>query len=235
MADHILIVVTNHTELGDSGEKTGWFCSEVSHPLEVFREAGFNVTFCSPKGGKAEVDPGSVDRSDELNAKMLDNTADMDSLSNTFKPEDLDASAYKAVFFAGGHGAMWDFPDNSALQQLTRTIYDSGRVVSAVCHGPAALVNAKVGDGSLLVANREITCFTDSEEVAVKKDGDMPFMLASRLEERGATLNHAADFEACVRVSDRLVTGQNPASAHGVAQEVVRLIMASNERIVANP
>ncbi|GAA3969653.1 type 1 glutamine amidotransferase domain-containing protein [Allohahella marinimesophila] len=234
MADHILIVVSGHQTLGDSGEPTGWFCSEVSHPLEVFREAGFNVTFCSPQGGATQPDPGSLDRSDPLNSKLLDNKADMESLATTFKPEELDGTAYKAIFFAGGHGTMWDFPDHAGLRKLIQSCYDSGNVVSAVCHGPAALVNAKLGDGSYLVAGKDVTCFTDSEEAAVEKDDIVPFLLESRMRERGATVHTAPDFGVCVQVSERLVTGQNPASAQATAQAVVDLVFNSDKRVVAH-
>src|SRR5690606_10213299 len=113
---------------------------------------GFNVTFCSPQGGATQPDPGSLDRSDPLNVKLLDNKSDMESLANTFRPEELDGGAYKAIFFAGGHGTMWDFPDHAGLRKLVQTAYESGNVVSAVCHGPAALVNVKLRDGSYLVA-----------------------------------------------------------------------------------
>jgi putative intracellular protease/amidase len=135
-----------------------------------------------------------------------------------------DAARYDAVFFSGGHGTMWDFPDDASVQGLIRAVYEHGGVIAAVCHGPAALVNARLSSGAFLVEGKEISSFTDEEEIAVKLEKVVPFALESTLRARGARFVEAPNFERKVAVSERLVTGQNPASATGVAEEVVRLL-----------
>ena len=134
------------------------------------------------------------------------------------------ARGYAAIFFAGGHGTMWDFPDDARLQRLTATIYEKGGVVGAVCHGPAALVNVKLSDGSYLVAGRTVAGFTNEEEEAVGLTKVVPFLLESRMIERGATITKAANFQAHSVADARVVTGQNPASATGVAEKIVGLL-----------
>jgi putative intracellular protease/amidase len=186
----------------------------------VFRAAGWEVDFLSPKGGLAPMD--GVDRADPVNAAFLDDAALVERTKSTVAIPAADAARYDAVFFSGGHGTMWDFPDDAGVQSLIRTVYERGGVVAAVCHGPAALVNARLSDGAYLVAGKEVSSFTDEEEAAVKLEKVVPFALESRLRERGARFVEAPNFERKVAVSGRLVTGQNPASATGVAEAVVR-------------
>ena len=140
---------------------------------------------------------------------------------------DVEAADYDAIYFAGGHGTMWDLPDNDALKRLTADIYEAGGVVSAVCHGPAALVNVTLSDGSHLVDGKELAAFTNDEEAAVELTEAMPFLLETKLRERGARFKAAPNFESNVVVSERLVTGQNPASATGVAEAIVELVGGS--------
>lgn len=217
----VAIVLTNHGQLGDTGKPTGFYLSEASHPYTVFRAAGWEVDFLSPKGGVAPMD--GVDRADPVNAAFLDDAALVERTKSTVAIPAADAARYDAVFFSGGHGTMWDFPDDAGVQSLIRTVYERGGVVAAVCHGPAALVNARLSDGAYLVAGKEVSSFTDEEEAAVKLEKVVPFALESRLREHGARFVEAPNFERKVAVSGRLVTGQNPASATGVAEETVRL------------
>jgi putative intracellular protease/amidase len=135
-----------------------------------------------------------------------------------------------AVFFAGGHGTMWDFPVSPAVQKVVRGVYEAGGVVSAVCHGPAALVNARLGDGSYLVAGKRVASFTDQEEEEVKATKIVPFLLASTLTAHGALHQRAPNWSANVVVDGRLVTGQNPASARGVGETVRDLVLAAARR-----
>lgn len=227
MKKKVLIAVTNHDQLAGTGKPTGWHCAEVSHPLKVFRDADLVVDFVSPNGGHAPMDPGSEDHDDPVNRAFLDRADDQRKLADTLSPGQVDPSEYGAIFFAGGHGTMWDFPDASQLQTLTAQIYEKGGVVGAVCHGPAALVNLKLSDGKYLVNGKNLSCFTNEEERKVGKTDVVPFLLATRLEEQGAEHVFAAPFEACVEVSERLVTGQNPASADGVAEQMVRLLKSA--------
>lgn len=216
-----LIVLTSHGRLGDTGKTTGFYLSEASHPWEVFTKAGYTVDFASVEGGKPPMDGVKMD--DAVNKAFLEDPAVKTKLEKTLRPEDLQVSEYTIIFFAGGHGTMWDFPDNSTLNALTSNMYERGGVVAAVCHGPAALVNVKLSDGTYLVKGKTVSAFTNDEEKASGAEKVVPFLLEDRLVARGATFKKSANFEKHVEVSDRLVTGQNPASAKGVAEEAVKL------------
>ena len=218
----VAIVLTNHGALGETGKPTGFYLSEATHPHEVFRKAGYEIEFLSPKGGVAPMD--GVDRSDPINAAFLDDASLVERTRTTIPIARADPSRYDAVFFSGGHGTMWDFPDDRGVQELIREVYERGGVVAAVCHGPAALVNARLSSGVYLVAGREVSSFTNEEEVAVELEKVVPFALESRLRARGARFVEAPNFERKVAVAGRLVTGQNPASATGVADAVVGIL-----------
>ncbi|MGB5959190.1 MAG: type 1 glutamine amidotransferase domain-containing protein [Coleofasciculaceae cyanobacterium] len=218
----ILIVLTSHGTLGDTGKETGFYLAEVSHPEDVFTRAGIMVDYVSPKGGKAPMT--GIDLEDPLNKTFLDDANKIVQVENTLNPSQVDVSDYDAIFYAGGHGTMWDFPDNEALANIASTLYEQGKVVGAVCHGPAALVNLKLSNGDYLVAGKTVSAFTNEEEKAVELTEVVPFALESKLIERGAKVTKAANFQPHVVVSDRLVTGQNPASAAGVAEKMVELL-----------
>ncbi|MEY3143465.1 MAG: hypothetical protein RLY21_1958 [Planctomycetota bacterium] len=220
----VAIVLTNHGQLGDTGKTTGFFLSEATHPYEVFHKAGYEIDFLSPKGGEAPMD--GVDRTDPINAAFLDDEALVARTKSTTSIAKAMSVPYDAVFFSGGHGTMWDFPNDASVQELIREVYERGGVVAAVCHGPAALVNARLSSGMYLVAGKEVSAFTDEEEVAVKLETVVPFALESTLRARGARFVEAPNFEKKVAVSERLVSGQNPASATGVAEAVVELLSA---------
>lgn len=219
----VLFVVSGHTELGDTGKKTGYFLSEVAHPWHVLSQAGVGIEFVSPSGGAVEMDPKSNDLEDPINVEFLA-SPDAKVLNNTMKPSDVNPADFSAIFYAGGHGAMWDFPNNAELAQAAATIYENGGVVAAVCHGPAGLVDIKLSDGSYLVAGKKLAAFTNAEEDAVELTSVVPFLLADKLTERGAIHVPAKNFEAHVVVDERLVTGQNPASATGVGEKILELI-----------
>lgn len=221
-SDRVLFVLTNHDELGDTGEETGYYLPEAAHPYRVLREAGHEVEFVSPEGGAVPMDPESRDLDDEANAAFLE--AEGDALESTLAADEIDPSDYAAIYFAGGHGTMWDFPDCRPLAEATARIWEDGGVVGAVCHGPAGLVNVRLSDGSYLVDGREVSCFTNEEERAVDCDDVVPFLLETRLEERGATVLKAEPWQEKVVVDDRLVTGQNPASAEGVGEAMARAL-----------
>ena len=218
----VAIVLTNHGQLGDTGKPTGFYLSEATHPYEVFHEAGYEVEFLSPKGGLAPMD--GTDVKDSINEAFLADEALVAQTRSTIAIPAVDPARYDAVFFSGGHGTMWDFPDDPGVQALIRAVYERGGVVGAVCHGPAALVNARLSDGTYLIAGKQVSAFTDEEEVAVKLEAVVPFALESTLRERGAIFVEAPNFEEKVAVSGRLVTGQNPASATGAAKAMVVLI-----------
>jgi putative intracellular protease/amidase len=224
MPKKVLVVLTSHDTLGDTGKETGFYLPEVSHPVAEFDRAGFTVEYVSPKGGKAPMI--GVDLSDPLNAAFLESSEKMAQVENTLQPSQVNPSDYDGIFYAGGHGTMWDFPNSPELDRIAATIYEQGGVVGAVCHGPAGLVNIKLTDGNYLLAGKTVAGFTNDEEVAVGLKDVVPFLLESTLIERGATHKKSPNFQAHVEVSDRLVTGQNPASAHGVGAEMVKAILA---------
>ena len=215
----VLFVLTSHETLGqDDGKPTGFHLFEAARPWRVLRDAGFHIDFASPRGGAAPIDPGSLDNKDPDNAALLKDPVASRSLRNTIAIERVCATDYRCVYFPGGHGAMWDFPDNPHIQRIAADIHDRGGVVAAICHGPAALVNARNAQGLYLVEGLRIAAFTDEEERAIGKERAVPFLLASRLQERGALHVKAENFRECVVADRRVVTGQNPASAGRLAE-----------------
>ncbi len=221
----VLFVLTSHDTLGSTGKETGFYLPEVTHPYAVFEQAGIEVEFASPKGGKAPMI--GIDLQDPLNQAFLEDSTKLAKVENTLTPTEIESSDYDAIFFAGGHGTMWDFPPDQRLAQIAAAIYEQGGIVGAVCHGSAGLINIKLSEGSYLVAGKTVAGFTNQEEAAVGLSDVVPFLLASRLSDRGAIHTKADNFQAHVVVSDRLVTGQNPASAKGVGVEMVKLIKLS--------
>jgi putative intracellular protease/amidase len=220
----VLMVLTSHGTKGGTGQPTGYYLGEVTHPLAVFEAAGIPVEFASIQGGEPPVD--GLDLDDATNARYWNDARFRQAVRTTRRLDEVDPSKYSAVFYAGGHGAMWDFRGNPAVQSVTRAIYEDGGLVGAVCHGPAALVEVTLADGRPLVAGKRVSAFTDSEERAVGLEGVVPFLLASTLVERGARHVPAPDWQAQVVVDGRLVTGQNPRSAAGVAEAMRDLLQA---------
>ncbi len=228
----VLIVLTNHGQMGEieaadgtgggGGKPTGFYLSEAAHPWHVFNDSGWIVVLASPNGGDAPIDPRSMEDVDEEGQAFLDKFAEGGVVPRTVRLSNMKASAFEAIFFAGGHGTMWDFPDSPTVRSVAEGVYKSGGVVAAVCHGPAALVNLRYR-GQSLVAGKRVTGFTNAEEDAVELTEAMPFLLETRLRELGAEFVGAGNFEENVVVDGRLVTGQNPASARAAAEAVVRI------------
>lgn len=208
--EKILFVASSHGKLGDSGRKTGYYLSEVTHPWSVLSKK-YEIDVVSPKGGRPPVD--GFDLKDPINREYWDSPEWQEKMSTTLKPEEVDPNQYRAIFFAGGHGAMFDFPDNVALQKLASTIYENGGFVAAVCHGPAGLINVRLSDGSPLIKGKKFDCFTNEEE---KENGTvpfMPYMLQSSLEEKGGIFEGSTPWSDHVVRDGRIITGQNPMSA----------------------
>ncbi len=220
MKKKILFVVTSHDKLGNTGKPTGYFLSEVSHPWKVLTDAGYEIDFVSPLGGKAPVD--GLDLGDPVNKLFWENAAYQNKMNNTLSPSEVKTDDYAAIYYAGGHGTMWDFPDNTELAEIARKIYEAGGIVSAVCHGPSAFVNIKLSDGKYLVDGKKINSFTNEEERSIKLDTVVPFLLESKLIEHGAIFEKSGLWQVHVTVDQRVVTGQNPQSAEGVGKAVVR-------------
>jgi len=225
MKPRILIALTSHAKLGSTGKATGAYVAEIAHPWAAFSDGGFDVDFVSVRGGEVPLD--GVDRNDPVNVRLLDDAATMARLHRSAAPRDVDPARYAAIFYAGGHGTMWDFPGEQTLATIAGRIYDQGGVVAAVCHGPAALVNVRLDSGAYLVAGKDVAAFTNEEERAVGLAEVVPFLLADRLTERGATHRPGPNWQKQVVISERLVTGQNPASAAAVGEAVVKLLKSS--------
>jgi len=218
----VLFVLTSHGRKGDTGQPTGFYLGEVTHPLAELEAGGIPVEFASIQGGEPPVD--GLDLEDATNARYWNDAGFRAAIRTTRRIDEVDPSRYAGIFFAGGHGAMWDFPDSEGAQRATRAIFEQGGIVGAVCHGPAALVNTRLSDGTYLVAGKRVSAFTDSEERAVQLADTVPFLLASTLQARGAHHEGAPDWQAKVVVDGRLVTGQNPQSAGGVGAAMRELL-----------
>lgn len=221
----VLFVVTSCPVKGATGIATGFNLAEVTHPLDKLQAAGIHVEIASIQGGPAPLD-GLEDMNDPVNARYWADIGFRSAIARTLCLDDIDPSRYSAIFFAGGHGTMWDFPDSAAAQKAIRDIDAAGGIVSAVCHGPAALINARRADGSLLVAGKRVAAFTNGEEEAVQSTHVVPFLLASTLNARGARHQNAPNWANNVVVEGRLITGQNPQSAASLGEALRDALLA---------
>ncbi len=219
-----LVVVTSHSRLGTTGKKTGYYLPEVAHPYAALVGGNIQVDIASINGGKAPLDPNSLDLKDPTNGRLFAESAFQRKISNTLRLDRVDLSQYQAILFAGGHGTMWDFRETLAVQRAIREVYERNGIVAAVCHGPAALVDVKLSKGEYLIAGKQVTGFTNEEENAVGLTNVMPFLLEDALTSRGATFSEAPLWQPKVVVDGRLVTGQNPASAEGVGEAIAELL-----------
>jgi putative intracellular protease/amidase len=218
----ILFVVTSHATKGSTGQPTGYYLAEVSHAWDVLKNAGYEIDFVSPLGGKPPVDGYNLN--DAVNKAFVDDMVYQNKINNSLTPAQVQVSDYAAIYYAGGHGTMWDFADNTELAKIAATIYEAGGAIAAVCHGPSGLVNIKLSNGKYLIDGKKINGFTNEEEIAVKLESIVPFMLETKLIERGAIFEKAGLWQEKVVVDGRLVTGQNPASAKKVGEVLLKLL-----------
>lgn len=225
MKKKVLFVVTSHDKLGNTNNLTGYYLSEVSHPWSVLVGAGYEIDFVSPKGGKAPAE--AVDLADEINKTFWENSIYRFKIEHTLKPEEVNPFEYVAIFYAGGHGVMWDYPNNQDLEKITRTIYENGGIVSAVCHAPTALLNVKLSNGELLIKGRKINSFTNEEEKFLNTDSIVPFMLETELKKRGCLFEKSGLWESHITIDHRIITGQNPQSALGVGKAILQELTKS--------
>lgn len=229
MTQRILFVLTSHDRKGPAGTAnaapSGFYLSEVTHPHAVLSTAGYTIDFVSPHGGKTHVD--GLDLTDPVNSAFWNHPVRQRATEHTLAPAQVDPTDYAAIFYAGGHAAMWDLPSNTELAAIAARIYEQGGIVAAVCHGPAGLVNLTLSTGRYLVDGKAVSAFTNEEEQAVGLSNTVPFLLADALTARGAHHIPAPNFQPHVVVSERLVTGQNPASAKGVAEAMLPLLAAA--------
>lgn len=222
----ILMVITSHDKLGNTGRKTGFWLEEFAAPYYTFLDAGAAVTVASPSGGQPPLDPKSdtPEGQTDLTKRLKEDAAARAVLANTVKLADVRADDYDAIFYPGGHGPMWDMPDNQTSIALIEAFVKAGKPVGAVCHAPVALVNVRGKDGRYLVEGKRVTGFTNDEEEAVELTKVVPFLLEDRLKERGGIFSKAANWVPYVQVDGKLVTGQNPASSGPAAKELLKLL-----------
>ncbi|VEH19166.1 Molecular chaperone Hsp31 and glyoxalase 3 [Chryseobacterium nakagawai] len=220
MKNKILFVVTSHDKKGSTGKDTGYYLGEVSHPWEVLHKAGYEIDFVSPKGGTPPVD--GFDLKDPVNKEFWENTDYKNKVDHSLTPSQVNPKEYSTIFYAGGHGAMWDFADNTELADIASTIYENGGIVAGVCHGPAGLVNIKLNNGKYLVDGKKINAFTNEEESAVQLTDVVPFLLENKLKERGAKFEKSGLWQNHVVTDQRVITGQNPQSAKSVGEAILK-------------
>lgn len=223
---NMLIVLTSHDQLGNTGKKTGFWLEEFAAPYYVLKDAGVSITLASPKGGQPPLDPKSdlPENQTELTKRFRADTAAQADLAGTTKLADVSADDFDAVFYPGGHGPMWDMPDDATSIALIEAFVKADKPVGAVCHAPAAFVNVRGKDGDYLVKGKRVTGFTNTEEAVVGLDHVVPFLLEDRLKERGGRYSKAADWAPYVVVDGLLVTGQNPASSGLGANALLKLL-----------
>lgn len=215
----ILMIVTGAGQM-TNGEPTGLWLEEFAVPYQIFQQAGAEITVASPKGGATPIDARSTPTAEQAKAWQ----AAAARLKNTEPLTKITADKFDAVFLPGGHGTMFDLPNNPQLAKLLQQFSADNKIIAAVCHGPAAFVGVNNSDGKPLVADKTITGFTDSEERAVALDHAMPFLLESKLRELGGKFIGKDDFVAHAVHDGKLVTGQNPASSEPAAKRVLELL-----------
>jgi putative intracellular protease/amidase len=216
----VLMVLTSHGTMGDSGAPTGAWFEELATPYFTFTDAGAEVDIASIRGGIVPFDPHSKGARGENSQgveRFLDDASAVAALQHSLAIHGVSAKGYDIIFMPGGHGTMWDFPKNIDLAQLVKDVWESRGIVAAVCHGPAGLMNVKDSSGRMLVEDRRVSAFTDSEERASRLDQVVPFLLETRLRALGARFEGGPDFEPYAVRDGQLVTGQNPASSVAVA------------------
>ena len=219
----ILMVLTSHSEMGDTGHKTGFWLEEFTAPYYVFRDAGAEVILASPAGGQPPVDPNSEaeDALTDSTRRFQEDQEANEALANTSTLTEIPIDAYDAVFFPGGHGPLWDLAEDPAVIALIEDAVNRNMVVSAVCHAPAVFRHPRNGSGAPLVSGRKVTGFSNSEEEAVGLTSVVPFLVEDMLKNNGGHYSKGDDWASHVVTDGRLITGQNPASSEAAAEAVL--------------
>ena len=222
----ILMIVTSHDKMGDTGHKTGIWLEELAAPYFRFRDAGADITLASPKGGQPPLDPNSQvpDALTEATKRFEGDEEAQKAFANTVTLDGLKANDYDALFYPGGHGPLWDLAIDAKSIALIETFVAQDKPVAAVCHGPAAFVNAKTKDGKPLVAGKKVTGFTNDEEKAVGLEKVVPLLIEDEFTKQGGLYERADMWASHAVVDGKLVTGQNPASSDAAADEVIKLL-----------
>ena len=217
---NVLIVLTSHAELGNTGAKTGFWIEEFATPYYYLVDKGVNITLASPLGGQPPIDPTSdkPENQTESTKRFKNDTALQEKLSKTHKLSEMMPEDYDAVFYPGGHGPLWDLAENEVSTRLIENFYNTNKPIAFVCHAPAALKNVKISTGEPLVKGKKVTGFTNTEEHLVGLTEVVPFLLEDMLKENGGIYSKANDFSTYALEDGLLITGQNPASSQKVAE-----------------
>ncbi|MFJ4065822.1 type 1 glutamine amidotransferase domain-containing protein [Pseudomonas sp. NPDC089996] len=227
MSNKILVVVTNTAKYPTLQRATGLWLGEVVHFVDALQKAGYEVDYVSPNGGYVPIDPHSLQMAPDLDWQWYADKAFMNRLGASSSPGKVRAGDYCAIYYTGGHGVMYDFPDNQPLQELARRIYEGNGIVAAVCHGVVGLLNIKLSDNSLLLKDRQVTGFSNTEEKLAELDKVVPFLTENELGARGGNYSkHDDPWKPCVIRDGRLITGQNPNSTGPLAEKVIAALKA---------
>ena len=221
----VLIVLTSHDTLGNTGRPTGFWLEEFTAPYYVFRDSGAQITIASPKGGQPPIDPKSDDPANQTESmtRFKDDKAAQAALATTVKLAAVKSNDFDTVFYPGGHGPLWDLANDPASISLIESFYNAGKPVAAVCHGPAVLRNVSY-NGESIVKGKRVTGFSNSEEEAVQLTEIVPFLVEDELKRLGGNYEKTADWQSFVVTDGRLITGQNPASSTAAAQALLTLL-----------
>ena len=222
----VLMVVTSHDQLGDTGKKTGFWLEEFAAPYYTLKEAGADITVVSPLGGQPPLDPKSDEPYAQTDAtrRFKADAAAQAMLAQTGKLAEVNAADFDAVFYPGGHGPLWDLAEDKASIALIEAMAAAGKPVAAVCHAPGVLRHVKAADGSPLVKGKQVTGFTNTEEEAVGLTKVVPFLVEDMLKENGGHYSKGADWQSYVLTDGTLITGQNPASSEEGAKALLKLL-----------
>lgn len=225
----VLFVLTSHSELGDTGKKTGFWVEEFAAPYYVMADDGVDITIASPKGGQPPIDPKSEapDAQTEATKRYYADETLKEKVAHTKKLVEVDATDFDAVFYPGGHGPMWDLYDDEDSIALIQDFWSAGKPVAAVCHAPSALLNVKDVKGEPLVKGKKVTGFTNSEEEAVQLTNVVPYLLEDELKAKGGNYSSGSDWSSYVVIDGKLITGQNPASSEEAAKELLAVLEKS--------
>jgi len=222
----ILMILTSHDKLGDTGKKTGFWLEEFAAPYYVLLDAGAKITLVSPAGGQPPLDPQSdvPEAQTEATERFKKDNAAQRVLGNTTKLAEIDADGFDAIFYPGGHGPLWDLAENADSQRMIETFMAKDRPLAAVCHAPAIFQHTKRADGKSLISGRRVTGFSNTEEAAVGLTKIVPFLLEDMLEANGGLYEKGPDWGSYVVVDGNLVTGQNPTSSEAAAKALLKLL-----------
>ena len=222
----ILMVLTSHDRLGDTGQPTGFWLEEFAAPYYTFKDAGAQITLASPKGGQPPLDPKSSDPAMQTDAtrRFAADGAAQTALASTLTLDEVRAEDFDALFYPGGHGPLWDLAEDPRSVALIERFQALGKPVGAVCHAPAVLRHVRGADGQPLVKGRQVTGFSNSEEAAVQLTAVVPFLVEDMLKANGGQYSSAADWHSHVAVDGLLVTGQNPVSSEASAAALLKLL-----------